>query len=261
MNCPSCGQLVDDRDAFCISCGFKKESREEDSTAFVLKCRNCGHPMEAGETFCGNCGQRQEAGRRAPVQKRPKKSLLVTLTGLVLLILGVRAILNGLVPIARYNWQESYRIAILDQSLQRFRDEVFKIRQGDFRLLEEQKQALKESVEAEITAAAADREIRAGFRKILISTQTTGVALGFLGMGILRRWRWFRFTGIVGGVFMALAMVSQVLRGLADGNLTSGHRVWGPPVFAGVLSLILLVGLIGRRKKEEFRRRIRVPSS
>lgn len=261
MNCPHCGQSVDDREAFCIYCGFEKERREEESTASAPKCRNCGHPMEAGEIFCGNCGQKQEAGRRDPTRKQPTRSLLVTLTGLVLLILGVRAILNGLVPMARYNWQESYRIAILDQAVQKLRDEVFKIRQGDFPLLEGQKQALKESVEAEITTADADRDIRAGLRKILISTQILGVVSGVLGFGILRRWRWFRLTGIVVGVFMALAMVSQVLRGMADGNLTSSHHVWGPPVFAGVISLILLVGLIGRRKKEEFRRRINLPSS
>jgi len=46
-SCVTCGETLDDGDAFCGRCG----------AAVALKCPQCGTAHERGDRFCGRCGR------------------------------------------------------------------------------------------------------------------------------------------------------------------------------------------------------------
>lgn len=53
VECPSCGNEVDDSMEFCPSCGTDVEKLPETEE---IGCPSCGHEAEASMTFCPSCG-------------------------------------------------------------------------------------------------------------------------------------------------------------------------------------------------------------
>lgn len=49
MYCKNCGNLMDNKDAVCISCGTPAGQGN-------LYCKNCGTAVSAGAAVCMNCG-------------------------------------------------------------------------------------------------------------------------------------------------------------------------------------------------------------
>jgi TM2 domain-containing membrane protein YozV/NMD protein affecting ribosome stability and mRNA decay len=63
MNCPKCGQQIDDLNTkFCPKCGNNLQTTADNKMAGPF-CRNCGKPLVGKPEICMNCGARPQAGR------------------------------------------------------------------------------------------------------------------------------------------------------------------------------------------------------
>ena len=63
MNCPKCGQQIDDANTkFCAKCGSNLQATAENKPSGPF-CRNCGKPLVGKPEICMNCGARPQAGR------------------------------------------------------------------------------------------------------------------------------------------------------------------------------------------------------
>ncbi len=66
--CPSCGRLINFKDAFCDNCGTQiswgdetrtqsiTSTNTQDTAAQQYVCPSCGHSIEYNDAFCDNCG-------------------------------------------------------------------------------------------------------------------------------------------------------------------------------------------------------------
>ncbi len=64
--CPKCGEINDDEDVFCLSCGYHFQEMTEPETVISDEpsgriCPVCGTMNDPDDTFCLNCGARFEA--------------------------------------------------------------------------------------------------------------------------------------------------------------------------------------------------------
>lgn len=63
VNCPFCGNKIDEDAKFCPHCGsnlvdIKKESVETQAEVSVKHCQNCGKELPGEAKFCAKCGQK-----------------------------------------------------------------------------------------------------------------------------------------------------------------------------------------------------------
>ncbi|MBY9019855.1 MAG: zinc-ribbon domain-containing protein [Candidatus Lokiarchaeota archaeon] len=63
VNCPYCGDKIDEDATFCPHCGsnladYKKESVEAQEEKKSKHCQNCGNELPIEAKFCAKCGQK-----------------------------------------------------------------------------------------------------------------------------------------------------------------------------------------------------------
>lgn len=57
VRCASCGAEVEDRMAFCSSCGAALPKKESAIAENSMRCENCGALLKNGMRFCTSCGK------------------------------------------------------------------------------------------------------------------------------------------------------------------------------------------------------------
>ena len=119
IQCPHCGKQISDKAEICPHC---KERLIEEET---IKCSECGEEVSASHRICPNCGaplvinddiQKVEVTRIATssVNKKAKKTILLALIGLVVVVGLVFAIASNNKKKFEAKWQENYDVLMID---------------------------------------------------------------------------------------------------------------------------------------------------
>ena len=59
VNCPFCGDKIDEEAKFCPHCGSNLEEKTQDVKDYK-NCQNCGYDLPIEAKFCAKCGQKVE---------------------------------------------------------------------------------------------------------------------------------------------------------------------------------------------------------
>lgn len=67
--CPNCGKYVELHTNFCVYCGFKFSSNNEEKVTRKRSCPNCGEIVDATASFCTSCGSAIGSIARIPLEE------------------------------------------------------------------------------------------------------------------------------------------------------------------------------------------------